>query len=256
MKGKLLLVLVPFLFFSCATTGNITDKGSAKETIYYHEAIGDFMMAVHGEALDDGTIKVLYPGTLEYENAQVFEIIIKEVPSYYVLDKNNLRISIFNIISNQDEKLEVEMKESIPVILLPENIEFSGDNTDEDSSSIIVDKSRKLWPEKFGSKGLAGTWRDSSKELDPRKFTFGENGFFIDENYVEDEFYKTQYYPYEKLSDNIISVQYDIVSKISGTVINYVKLYYYDGNNIYDIIFPLKDVSDDKEIQQAIKRSK
>lgn len=103
---------------------------------------------------------------------------------------------------------------------------------------------------------MAGTWRDSSKELDPRKFTFGENGFFIDENYVEDEFYKTQYYPYEKLSDNIISVQYDIVSKISGTVINYVKLYYYDGNNIYDIIFPLKDVSDDKEIQQAIKRSK
>lgn len=256
MKHKLLLLVFPLLFFSCATVRNTASELKSKETIYYHETIGDIMIAVHGELLDDGSIRMFYPGTPEYENAQIFEISFEEVPSYYVLNNKTLMVSIYNIVSRQNEELKVEMKAIKPVLLLEGNIAISGINVDEVSSNILVDKSRKLWPERFGKKELTGTWTDSVKESNPRKFTFGDNGFFKDENYVEDEFYKTQYYPYEKLSDNIISVQYDIVSKISGTVINYVKLYYYDGNNIYDIIFPLKNVSDDKEVQKAIRQCK
>ena len=79
MKYKLLLLVFPLFFFSCATVRNTASELKSKETIYYHETIGDIMIAVHGELLDDGSIRMFYPGTPEYENAQIFEISFEEV---------------------------------------------------------------------------------------------------------------------------------------------------------------------------------
>lgn len=138
MKHKLLLLVFPLFFSSCVTVRNTASELKSKETIYYHETIGDIMIAVHGELLDDGSIRMFYPGTPEYENAQIFEISFEEVPSYYVLNNKTLMVSIYNIVSRQNEELKVEMKAIKPVLLLEGNIAISGINADEVSSNILV----------------------------------------------------------------------------------------------------------------------
>ncbi len=258
MKGKLFLLLLPLVFISCATMQKTAvSENTPKSLIYYHEAMNDIMLAVRGEVLADGSFRVLYPGTPGYENAKILEVTVKEVPSYYVFDKKTMSATKYDVESNNEEKLVLKKSETKEVEILNFRLNYaSPGDTELKSSILLVDKSKKLRPEKFGSKNLIGTWMDSATENPRRRFTFTDKDVFVDENYKEDEFYQKHFYPYRKLTDNIISVQIDTISKISGKMTCDVNLYYYDGSFLYDIIFPLKDVSNDKEILESLGKLK
>lgn len=258
MKNKLFIFFVPLLFMSCVSTKQTNEKTSTESNkkIYFYEPRNEFFATARGKIQEDGTAIIFYPNSPEYETGDIIEFSIKEAVTYYVIDSETQTARVFNKTSKDGEDLILQRKNIIPVKLLNYEMTYELENTGEKKSGrLLVDMSKKMRPLKLNSDTLVGTWVDVKDDKSRRCYTFKEDGSYVDEKNKSDKFYQTDNYFYRLVNENIILIEYNLFSLITGKTVRNFSLFFYDGKFLYDILFPIEDVSENEEVREAIRKT-
>lgn len=241
MKKIIFIVFIGLLFVSCATTRtNITDDDKNIGVIYCYEEPDVKLAAIYGEPRKDGQMPL-------------YEIEVRQVPEYYVLNKERSYATRYSI----NEKKELIKGKSIRVISIEGKISFAIPNKEKQKSDILInlDSKMELLGDIYDIPMYLGTWEGCTDTENKKKYTFKPDGKLIDENEKEEEFYLHSN-KYSVIQDKVLVVEKWVKSLLSGKETVELECFYFDGKDLYELIFPIKDVSDNKAIQKSIRNSK
>ena len=254
MKSKFILFVIPFLFISCTTTTETTKPSEKKSeiTIYCEDYQPEYYYYVKAKPTETGEVIILDPKSPEYENAEFLELALKHLPFYYAYDSENKLLTTYVFKSKGDENISLSKVSTVSAERLDWKIDFGISENEIYHSNIIILKNNKLRSLNPNSNKIIGKWIDVINDENRRTFIFKDDGTVDTGNEGSSDFCETQTI-YEILPGNIIGIQTSVYYWNLQKNIVYPSLFYYDGRFLYDTIFLIKDITDDLEIQNAIK---
>ena len=256
MKNIHLILLIPFLILSCASTPETT-KISDKEpkiTIYCEDYQPESYWYVKAKPTETGEIIILDPNSPEYEDAEFLELSLKHFPLYYAYDSYNKLLTTYRLESNDDENISVSKVSTDSAERLLGTVDFGLSDDEIYHSDVIILKNSKLRSQNPNSNKIIGKWIDVINNENRRTLIFKDDGTVDTGNDESTEFYESHTI-YEILPGDLIGVQTSVFYWNLERSIVYPSLFYYDGRFLYDTVFLIKDISDNTKIQNAIKKA-
>lgn len=244
---KILPFLLIFLFMSCATSNKVAVKHVKK--YYFASKTDQFLTTIRGKLSPDGKSVTPYPPNATHDEnggeLQTVTVAFSTLPCYYVLDtSSNFAMQYRNTSNNS---LEMEYVTSSHYLPLEFNRQFV----------IALDSKKMKRATKTHNKKITDTWVNvySNDDTKARELTFTEDGYVTTEDNSVNEYYR-YYNKYQDLGYNFYLVKKYQVSLLEDNIIENSELFYFDGNYLYSIEYPLEDVYNDIGIKNALDSAK
>ncbi len=247
-KSFLLGIGFIFFIFSCKSTKVLNEQ----QIIFLYENNEPFYADIFGIKTSDGIIAIPeseYKQLSEQEKQKIqhFTMQLQQLDTYFAY--NPIEKYAIEFTAQSADKLNLEVKKTgllHGTVVEVQDVEKIKEKAGVDfyNGYLFINYDNKMRPSKPNQVGIVGRW--ISVDNNNRE-----------EFIIPDDIQKASF---EKESATGISGEFIFVEKIimsndgKETVNNIVK--YYDGKYLYEVIFPLKNVSNDENIRNAIDNYK